>query len=130
MADEKPLNWDLCPAIEPLPGFEDAPPADKAAAENRQQLPTDIEGDELSGTTTIPQYQGNVTLKRGDQFLHADTLRMDTDSGNYVAEGNVRYQDSSFRMVADRAEGNQETDTHKVTNIRYQLVDRREHAAP
>ena len=125
MADEKPLNWDLCPAIEPLPGFEDAPPADKAAAENRQQLPTDIEGDELSGTTTIPQYQGNVTLKRGDQFLHADTLRMDTDSGNYVAEGNVRYQDSSFRMVADRAEGNQETDTHKVTNIRYQLVDRR-----
>jgi len=125
MADEKPLNWDLCPAVEPLPGFEDAPPADKAAAENRQQLPTDIEGDELSGTTVIPQYQGNVTLKRGDQFLHADTLRMDTESGNYIAEGNVRYQDSSFRMVADRAEGNQDTDTHKVTNIRYQLVARR-----
>ncbi|HYG07366.1 MAG TPA: LPS-assembly protein LptD [Stenotrophomonas sp.] len=125
MADEKPLNWDLCPAVEPLPGFDQAPPADKAAAANRQQLPTDVEGDQLSGTTTIPQYQGNVTLKRGDQFLHADTLRMDTETGNYIAEGDVRYQDSSIRMVADRAEGNQDTDTHKVTNIRYQLVDRR-----
>ncbi|HEY9254461.1 MAG TPA: LPS-assembly protein LptD [Stenotrophomonas sp.] len=125
MADEKPLNWDLCPAVQPLPGFDEAPPADKAAAANRQQLPTDVEGDQLSGTTTLPQYKGNVTLKRGDQFLHADDLRMDTESGNYIAEGNVRYQDSSFRMIADRAEGNQDTDTHKVTNIRYQLVDRR-----
>lgn len=91
----------------------------------RQQLPTDIEGDQLSGTSTTPQYQGNVALKRGDQFLGADNLRMDTETGNYIAEGNVRYQDTSFRMVADRAEGNQDTDTHKVTNIQYQLVERR-----
>jgi LPS-assembly protein len=28
-------------------------------------------------------------------------------------------------MVADRAEGNQDSDTHKITNIKYQLVDRR-----
>ena len=125
MAADKPLNWGLCPAVDPLPGFDGAPAADPKAAEIRQQLPTDIEGDQLSGTSTTPQYQGNVALKRGDQFLGADNLRMDTETGNYIAEGNVRYQDTSFRMVADRAEGNQDTDSHKVTNIQYQLVDRR-----
>ncbi|MFA1726656.1 LPS-assembly protein LptD [Xanthomonas nasturtii] len=129
MAADKPLNWGLCPAVDPLPGFDGAPAADAKAAEMRQQLPTDIEGDQLSGTSTIPQYQGNVALKRGDQFLGADNLRMDTETGNYIAEGNVRYQDTSFRMVADRAEGNQDTDAHKVSNIQYQLVDRRGNGA-
>lgn len=127
MADEKPLNWGLCPVADVLPVFEEAPKADKEAAATRDQQPTDIEGNQLFGTATVPQYQGNVTLKRGDQFLGTDHLSFDTESGNYIAEGNVRYQDSSFRMVAQRAEGNQESDTHKISDIQYQLVDRRGH---
>lgn len=124
-ADDKPPNWGLCPASDVLPAFGDAPPADKAASETRTEQPTDIEGDELSGTSTVPQYEGNVALKRGDQFLGTDHLSFDTETGNYVAEGNVRYQDSSIRMVAKRAEGNQEADTHKISDIQYQLVSRR-----
>src|SRR5690606_1653216 len=110
MAGHKPLNWGLCPATEVLPAFSKAREDDKAAAASRDQLPTDIEGNELSGTSTVPQYQGNVILKRGDQFMGTDSLRIDTESGNYIAEGNVRYSDSSIRMVAERAEGNQESD--------------------
>lgn len=125
LADEKPLNWDLCPAQEVLPAFREAPPADPELAQSRNEQPTDIEGDELSGTETTPQYQGNVALVRGDQFLGTDQLRFDTESGRYVAEGNVRYQDSGIRIVADRAEGSQDDDSHVITNIRYQLVDRR-----
>ncbi|KRG41088.1 organic solvent tolerance protein [Stenotrophomonas pictorum JCM 9942] len=125
MADDKPVNWGLCPATEVLPAFNEAPQADKAAAAAREQLPTDIEGNELTGTSTVPQYQGNVILKRGDQFMGTDNLRLDTETGNYIAEGNVRYSDSSIRMVAERAEGNQESDTHKISNIQYQLVSRR-----
>ena len=125
MADDKPVNWGLCPATDVLPVFDDAPKADKAAAATRDQQDTDIEGDQLFGTSTVPQYQGNVALKRGDQFLGTDHLSFDTESGNYIAEGNVRYQDSSIRMVAKRAEGNQEADTHKISDIQYQLVDRR-----
>ncbi|WMJ67890.1 LPS-assembly protein LptD [Stenotrophomonas sp. 24(2023)] len=124
-ADEKPLNWNLCPATDVLPVFTDAPPADKAAAATRDQQPTDIEGDQLVGTTTVPEYQGNVALHRGDQFLGTDRLSFDTETGNYIAEGNVRYQDSSFRMLARRAEGNQESNTHKISDIKYQLVARR-----
>ncbi|CCP14808.1 LPS-assembly protein [Stenotrophomonas maltophilia RA8] len=130
MADEKPLNWGLCPATDVIPAFTDAPTPvpgqDKAtAAAAREQQPTDIEGDQLLGTTTVPQYEGNVALRRGDQFVGTDKLSFDTETGNYIADGNVRYQDGSIRMVAKRAEGNQESDTHKITDIQYQLVSRR-----
>ncbi len=130
MADDKPLNWGLCPATDVIPAFTDAPtpvPAqDKAAAAAaRENQPTDIEGDQLLGTTTVPQYEGNVALRRGDQFVGTDKLSFDTETGNYIADGNVRYQDGSIRMVAKRAEGNQESDTHKISDIKYQLVSRR-----
>ncbi|XQA68751.1 LPS-assembly protein LptD [Xanthomonas sacchari] len=125
LAAEKPPNWGLCPTPDVLPKFDDAQQPDPKLAQNREQQPTNIEGDQLSGTTTIPNYTGNVALKRGDQFMGTDSLRVDTETGNYIAEGHVRYQDSSIRMIADRAEGNQDTDTHKITNIRYQLLARR-----
>lgn len=100
MASEKPVNWNLCPATDVLPAFDDAPKADPAAAATRDQLPTDIEGDQLSGTSTIPLYKGNVALKRGDQFLGTDNLRFNIETGNYIADGNVRYSDSSIRLTA------------------------------
>ncbi|KAF1698547.1 LPS-assembly protein LptD [Pseudoxanthomonas jiangsuensis] len=124
-ADEKPLSWALCPAGDVLAPFEGAPPAAQPGAPARNEQPTDIAGDRLSGTETQPQYQGNVALVRGDQFLGTDDMRFDTETGTYVAEGNVRYQDSGIRIVADRAQGDQDADTHVITNIRYQLVDRR-----
>ncbi len=65
LADDKPVNWGLCPVTDVLPVFDDAPKADKAAAATRDQQPTDIEGDQLTGTSVVPNYQGNVALKRG-----------------------------------------------------------------
>ncbi|AXI84469.1 LPS-assembly protein LptD [Xylella taiwanensis] len=125
LAEEKPPNWGLCPATLPLQGFEQAPKTDKHVAQIRPQLPTNIEGDTLTGTASTPLYQGNVVLVRGDQFLGADSVRIDTETGGYIAEGHVRYQDASVRVIADRAEGNQNTDVHKISNIRYQLIDHR-----
>ncbi|MDD0929940.1 LPS-assembly protein LptD [Xylella fastidiosa] len=125
LADEKPPNWGLCPATLPLQGFEQASGMDKHVVQSRPQLPTNIEGDTLTGTARTPLYQGNVLMARGDQFLGADSVRMDTETDSYVAEGHVRYQDSSILVVADRAEGNQDTDVHKIINIQYQLIGRR-----
>ena len=124
-ADDKPLNWALCPAGDIIPPFNGAPPAAQPGDPAREEQPTVIEGDEQSGTRTTPQIQGNVALTRGDQFLGTDHLKFDTESGDYVAEGNVRYQDSGIRIIAERAEGNQNTDIHTISDIRYQLVDRR-----
>lgn len=122
--DDMPVNWSLCPVGDAVPAFADAPTGAKPA--DRASQPTDIEGDEAEGVDgEVLNVQGNVALKRGDQFLGADKLRYDSQSERYVAEGNIRYQDSSMRLVAERAEGDQAADEHQIENLRYQLVSRR-----
>src|SRR3546814_19320349 len=74
--------------------------------------------------------KGNVTLQRGDQFLHADSLRFDSENSTYTAAGNVRYQDSSMRMVAESAHGDQTRDTHQIDEVRYKPLNRRGNSGP
>lgn len=129
-ADDKPDNWDLCPIHDAIASFDgsaddkSASDAVKARAERAEQS-TAIEGDELDGSEQNLEYQGNVILRRGDQYLNADNLKFDQDNNTYVANGNVRYQDSSMRVIASRASGNQDADTHKIEDVQYQLVSRR-----
>ncbi len=128
-AEDRPINWRLCPADDAVPAFTPEQTANRLpqmSTADRQQLPTDIEGDAISGAEgQITSFRGNVALTRGDQFLGADNLQYDSASGKYVAEGSVRYQDSGMRMVAERAEGDQNLDSHNVKNVKYQLVSRR-----
>ncbi|MFT4199099.1 MAG: LPS assembly protein LptD [Pseudoxanthomonas sp.] len=130
-ADEKPVSWALCPvedAIPPFPGAPDPLPPKQQAKQRaeRAQADTLISGDSQQGTQESMLYQGNVVMHHGDQFLNADNFRYtDQDQTSYVADGNVRYSDSGIRILAKRAEGNQDTDTHTITGIQYQLVDRR-----
>ncbi|MFT3761854.1 MAG: LPS assembly protein LptD [Pseudoxanthomonas sp.] len=130
-ADEKPENWGLCPVQDAIPAFSGAPAAAAPGQDpakiraGRVELPTVISGDAQSGTDTSLQYDGDVTLQRGDQYLHADNLQFNQQDNTYVANGNVQYQDSEMRVVADKLHGNQDTDSHQMENIRYQLVSRR-----
>jgi LPS-assembly protein len=123
--DDHPENWSLCPVQDAVPVFPGAQPP-VGSPEDRANQNTDVAGDSMKGVTgqTI-NFQGNVTLKRGDQYLHADNLRFDQETNQYDAEVNVQYQDSSMRKVADRAHGDQNADTHQVDNVRYQLTERR-----
>ena len=125
MADERPGMWRLCPLEDAVPEFPDAPPPVGTAA-NREDQPTDIDGDALAGVyDQVMKYDGNVTLRRGDQFLATDNLTIDAEAGTYTAEGSVRYQDSGMRIVAERLEGSQQDDSHSIENVRYQLIDQR-----
>ena len=118
-------NWGLCPVGDAVPAFGDAP-ATTGISRLRTDQPTDIEGDQLQGTEAQDTLvQGNVLLRRGDQFLGTDRLTYNSDTGQYIAEGSVRYQDAGLRIVAERAEGNQESDTHTISDLRYQLIERR-----
>ena len=87
MADDKPVNWGLCPATESLPAFEEAPQADPKSAANREQLPTDIEGNELTGTTVVPEYQGNVVLKRAKDVMRGAQLTVNLATGQAALAG-------------------------------------------
>ncbi|TXH85198.1 MAG: LPS assembly protein LptD, partial [Pseudoxanthomonas sp.] len=128
--DEKPESWALCPIQDAVPAFGEAPQAPapgnaQATREQRAEQPTSIEGDSLGGTETNLEYQGNVALSRGDQFLGADNLKYDQEKDTYVADGHIRYQDAGIRLIADSARGDQGADTHQIDNVRYQLVSRR-----
>lgn len=123
--DEIEPDWSLCPIVESVPAFPDAQPATGDPAD-RASLPTDIAADSLSGIDgENVEYTDNVTLRRGDQFLGADRLEYRSQDSTYVASGSVRYQDSGMRLVAERLEGDQEADTHRVDNVTYQLTERR-----
>lgn len=121
-----PPNYGLCPVEDAVPRFPEAPATNLGIApEARAQMPTEIEGDEQTGTIEVPVFQGNVALTRGDQFLGTDKITIDSEAQTYVAEGAVRYQDPGMRIVAERASGSQATDTHTIEDLRYQLTDRR-----
>lgn len=119
-------NWGLCPLIDAVPSFDDAP-TPTGTAEQRAEQPTDIDGGTLqrAGTDENIVVQDNVRLSRGDQFLGTDKLSYNQESGKYTAEGHVRYQDSSMRLVAERAEGDQNADQHRIDDVEYQLTARR-----
>ncbi|PZP59880.1 LPS assembly protein LptD [Pseudoxanthomonas winnipegensis] len=131
-ADEKPVSYALCPVQDAIPAFDGAPaavaPQDQAAQRQQSQLlPTDVTGDTLNGNNIdgTANYQGNVRLIRGDQFLNADNLFLNQDNGTYTADGNVRYQDAGIRVIAKRASGNQNDDSHHIEDVQYQLISRR-----
>ncbi|MBB1059238.1 LPS assembly protein LptD [Marilutibacter spongiae] len=125
-AAEDEEDWSLCPIGDAIPAFDDAPATDAKPAE-RPNAPTDIEGGTLSRAATGENVivQDDVRLVRGDQFLNTDALTYNEETGQYSAEGGVRYQDSGLRIVAEKATGNQNSDTHTISDLRYQLVERR-----
>lgn len=125
-ADEFPQNWRLCPIGDALPPFADAIQAPEGlSVAPAGQLPTDIEGDLLSGTDANPVFRGNVTMRHGSQFMGADQLVFDRDNGQYAAEGSVRLQANGLRLRAAHAEGDQDADTHRIDDLQYQLLSRR-----
>jgi len=124
-ADDIPVDWSMCPVEDAVPLFPDAQPP-VGRAEDRESLPTDITGAEVTGISGGMQtITGGATLRRGDQFLGTDDLQFSQETGTYTATGNVRYQDSGIRVVAERLEGDQDTESHRIDNVRYQLTSRR-----
>ncbi len=126
-ASNRPADYRLCPIQDAVPAFADAPPPAETSTppQVQAQQPTDIAGDQLTGTNENPEFHGNVVLRRGDQFLGARQLDYDKKTSKYVAQGDVRYQAAGIRIVADRAEGDQNADTHNVQDVKYQLMSRR-----
>jgi LPS-assembly protein len=126
-ADEPPENWSQCPIEDTIPSFADmAPAAAEPVVGDITDQPTKVTGDDLDGVEGEQvSLEGNVFLRRGDQVLATDKLDYDQKTETYKAEGSVRYQDGGMRLIAERAEGDQAKDRHKLEEIRYQLLSRR-----
>ena len=124
-ADGMPPDWGLCPTVDAVKPFVDAQSLPDGLKIDNTRQETEIEGDALSGTEENPVFNGNVTLRRGSQFMGADQLTYDKQQERYVAEGSIRFQGSGLRVVAARAQGDQASDTHTIEQLDYQLLDRR-----
>ena len=122
---DPPQNWGLCPVGDVVPPFADAALAPEGLHLDKSKAPIDLEGDDVSGTEANPVFKGNVTMHRDNQFMAADQLTFDKAAGRYVAEGSVRYQAQGLRLRAARAEGDQNSDTHSMQDLEYQLLSRR-----
>ncbi len=125
----RPNYWALCPIDDAVPAFTDAQ-APVGTVEDRENQTTDIDGDAFDGLAGVDSdftgnISGNVTLRRGDQFLGTDDLQFSQDDGTFVADGNVRYQDRGMRIVADRVEGDTIAESYRMDSVRYQLTARR-----
>lgn len=68
---------------------------------------------------------GDVRLDRADQRLQADTIDYNTDTTDYDAHGNVRYQDYAQLMSATHARGNNASGIGIADDVRYQMLDSR-----
>ena len=124
-ADDMRPNWGLCPVQDVVKPFADAQTVPEGVKIDNTNEATDIEGDALSGTEENPVFNGNVTLRRGDQFMGAERLNYDKSKEQYTAEGSIRYQGGGLRLTAERAEGDQAKDTHTLHELDYQLLSQR-----
>ena len=123
--DDMPINWGQCPLGDVLPPFAGAESIPEGINIDNSNEPTDIAGDMLSGTEDNPVFEGNVTMRRGNQFMGADQITFNQEEQRYTAEGSIRYQGGGLRLRAARAEGNQGSETHTIEDIEYQLLARR-----
>ena len=93
---------------------------------DRSKVGSDLSARKVTSTDAKHyQLEGDVQLQRLDQLLRADTLTFETETTDYVADGNVRAQDRSMLMSADHAHGTGTPSTSHLDHVRYQLLGQR-----
>jgi LPS-assembly protein len=95
-------------------------------AGDRAQAPTDLQGRKFTRTDgSHLRVEGEVEMSKLDALLKSDVVTYDTETTDYTAQGNVRYQDHGMLMAADQAHGTAKPDTTWLDNVRYQMLEQR-----
>ncbi|MEO8743029.1 MAG: LPS assembly protein LptD, partial [Lysobacteraceae bacterium] len=115
-----PANeWVLCHG-NAVPEFAGEAPT--GSKDDRPTSPADVQSDsaDLSKSNTSV-FTGNVEVRRADQWMFADRMAYEHDTDTWQAVGSVKYQDSSVRLTADRAQGDNNKNISTLDTIQYQL---------
>jgi LPS-assembly protein len=119
-----PANeWVLCHG-DAVPVFPGQPPVGEQA--DRANAPTEVQADaaDLSKVDTSV-FSGHVETRHADQWMFSDRMFYQHDLDTWQALGNVKYQDNSVRLIADRADGDKDKDITTLETTKYQLRDTR-----
>jgi LPS-assembly protein len=117
-AEPNETPWLLCQNPEFLPMFRELgePVADQ------DLLPVDIFADNLDVSKDYETaFQGNVEMERGQSWLNTESLFYNHQTKLYRTGGQVKFQNELLRMIADSAEGNEETGSIILSGLKYQF---------
>lgn len=120
-------DFGLCRADAAIEGYRPDLPREG----DRETAPTELDADSLvalkAGEYTL---EGNAEARRADQRLAAKRLEYRSEAQTAKAEGDVRYQDRSLVVAADRADADLAADRTTLTATRYQLLGARADGTP
>lgn len=119
---KKPIDYSMCRKNDLLDFYVAGLPTEG----ERGDFPANASANAVRSTDEKHyQFEGDAELKRLDQLLRADEILYDSETTDYDARGNVRYQDRGLLLSADNAKGNTNLDQCTLDNARYQLLSSR-----
>lgn len=97
--------------------------SDLGKAEDRATAAADVSAQvfEVREESTY-RLEGDVELTRADQWVGAQRMRYDHETGLFAAEGEVRYQDANLLLRAERIDGRMQQDQTEMLGVQYQLL--------
>ncbi len=120
-------DFSLCRADAVIEGYRPGMPRDG----DRETAPTELDAESLvalkAGEYTL---EGDAQARRADQRLAAKRIEYRGEAQTAKAEGDVRYQDRSLVVAADRADADLAADRTTLTATRYQLLGGRADGTP
>ncbi|TBR36995.1 MULTISPECIES: LPS-assembly protein LptD [Dyella] len=119
----RPLNYAMCRPNALLEFYDPALTKDTTLRETSN---TEVYAEEVdSSDQTVYHLKGRVDITRADQRLRSDTADYNSDTTDYDAHGNVRYQESGQLLAAEHIKGNTDSSTGIADNVRYQMLTSR-----
>lgn len=116
----RPYNYVMCRPNAMLEFYDPTLSKDSSV---RDTSKTYVWAKHVDGTNqTVYHLTGDVRMERADQRLQADTVDYNTDTTDYDARGNVRYQDYDQLMSATHARGSNGSSIGIADNVRYQML--------
>lgn len=114
----EPHRWAMCPPG-PIFAFQRD---DLGRREDRATASADVSARLFDvREQTVYRLEGEVELNRADQWLAAGRLRYDHETGRFLAEDEVAYQDADVLFSAKRIDGDLGADRTELQTVQYQL---------
>jgi LPS-assembly protein len=119
----RPLNYSMCRPNALLEFYDPTLSKDSSL---RDTANTEVYAEQVdSSNQTVYHLQGRVKLERADQRMQSDTADYNTDTTDYDARGNVRYQEAGQLLAAEHMRGNTDASTGVADDVRYQMLESR-----
>jgi LPS-assembly protein len=116
----RPVSFELCRPNAMMSFYDPTLPQDTTGRDTALANTSSIDVD--SSNMSVYHLKGSVHLTRWDQMLNADTVDYNSDSTEYDARGNVKYQEAGTLIQADHMYGTQTPNHGNADNVEYQML--------